>query len=271
MNRSDFPDKWHDLFSGYVLGNLTPDEQAELTQLLQTQPELRDELRAYEATFDRLPQALEQPLPPSNLEAKILQRVHTPTATSRFERHSSTPYNRRRYLWGVSGAIAAGLLLIVGWDNYRLRRSLTANVQKLNAAQDVIQRLQREQQEIATVLASLQNPDAVYALQGTGEFANTLGSIVTVASENKAILLARDLPSLPEDQVYRFWAATATGDGLMYCGQFTVDEVALVEWSLPDAACGLQTSQAAVTIDPITASTASGGELVMLSLSTEGS
>ena len=77
MTRSDFPEKWHDLFAGYALGNLTPAEQAELAQLLQETPALEQTLREYEAALAQLPQALDPQTPRVDLEARILQAVHT--------------------------------------------------------------------------------------------------------------------------------------------------------------------------------------------------
>ena len=271
MTRPDLPDKWHDLCAGFALGNLSPAEQAELEQLLAAQPELQSELRAYEAAFNQLPQTLAQPAPAADLEAKILQQVQTTLAAPPVATKRRTSPTVRRYGWGAGLAIAAGLLVFLGWDNYRLRQSLTAQQQqlittqeKLNEAKATVQQLEREQQAVETVLASLQNPDAVYTLEGTGALDNTLGSVVTIAAENQAILVAHELPSLPAAEVYRFWVASEE-DELMYCGQFTADEAGPIAWSLPDADCGQRSAQVAITIDPITASTESGGELVMLS------
>jgi hypothetical protein len=271
MTRPDLPDKWHDLFAGFALGNLTPNEQAELEQLLAAQPELQVELHAYESAFNQLPQTLPQPASLPDLESKILQQVHTAIAIpSPGKELIAARLAGRRYWWGA-GAIAAGLLVFLGWDNYRLRQSLTAQQQqlvatqdRLNEAEEALQQLEREQQDTEAVLASLQNPKAVYTLAGTGPLDNTLGSIVTIAAENQAILVAHELPSLPAEEVYRFWVASGD-DELMYCGQFTANATGPITWSLPDADCGRQSSQVAITIDPITASTESGGELVMLS------
>ncbi|MEM1311694.1 MAG: hypothetical protein AAGF98_19700, partial [Cyanobacteria bacterium P01_H01_bin.153] len=92
-------------------------------------------------------------------------------------------------------------------------------------------------------------------------------SIVTVADENKAVLIAPELPSLPSEEVYRFWATTDTKARLMYCGQFTVESANVVEWLLPNPACTQQANRAVITVDPITASTASGGQVALRSRS----
>ena len=167
---------------------------------------------------------------------------------------------------------------MLGLDNLRLRQALTTQIQALAAAQqeltlanDTIQDLQQQQDQAETVLTSLRNPQkSVYALEGTGELATAAGSVVTLANENKAILVAHNLPPLPADQVYRFWADIDTAETLMYCGEFTPQADEPIQWSLPTAACTGPAVQVLITIDPVTASTESGGELVMHSLPSRG-
>ena len=275
MTRSELPEQWHDLMAGYTLGNLTPTEQAQLDQLLQQHPELRQELQVYESTLAQLPQVLPIQEPPSDLENKILQSLHTPDALSRPSSQPTPPSSasrpRRWYAWRWSTAIAAGLLLFIGWDNYRLRQSLTVSQQDLNTANQFIEQIQQEQQQTEAVLTSLRIPNkAVYSLQGTGDLANASGSVVTLPEENRAILIPHNLPTLPPNQIYRFWAAVETSESLLYCGQFNTQEDNTVQWSLPEAGCSVQAQQVLITVDPVTASTESGGELVMQSIPPKG-
>ena len=279
MTRSDFPEKWHDLFAGYALGNLTPAEQAELAQLLQATPDLQQTLREYEAALAQLPQALDPQVPRSDLEARILEAVHTAQASLPPEPNLVTaPRFNHRYWWALGGAIAAGIWLLLGLDNLRLRQTLTLQTQALKATQqdlslanDTIQDLQRQQDQAETVLTSLRDSQkSVYALEGTGDLATAAGSVVTLAGESKAILVAHNLPPLPADQVYRFWADVETAEALMYCGEFTTQDNEPIQWSLPSVACTAPAAQVLITIDPVTASTESGGELVMHSLPAPG-
>jgi uncharacterized protein YoxC len=107
-------------------------------------------------------------------------------------------------------------------DNLRLRQALTTQTQFLTAVQqdltqanDTLQDLQQQQDRAETVLNSLRDSQkAVYALEGTGELATAAGSVVTLANESKAILVAHNLPPLPADQVYRFWADIDTAETL---------------------------------------------------------
>ena len=272
MTRSELPDKWQDLIAGCVLGNLTPAEQSQLEQLIQQNPEVKQEIQAYEITLAQMPQALPaQPLPP-DLENKILQNLHTSQIVD-FRPPAPQAGARGRYWWGWGTAIAAGLVLALGWDNYQLRQSLTVSQQDLTLANQVIQQLQQNQQQTEAVLTSLRIPNkAVYSLQGTGELASASGSVVTLMEENRAILIPHNLPTLPPEQVYRFWAAvkTETSEAIVYCGQFNTNENDTVQWALPEHDCGTPARQVLITVDPITASTDSGGELVMQSLPSQG-
>ena len=279
MTRSDFPEKWHDLFAGYALGNLTPAEQAELAQLLQATPNLQQTLREYEAALAQLPQALDPQVPGSDLEERILQAVQpSPASPTPAPELAAVPLFSRPYWWALGGAITAGIWLLLGVDNLRLRQAVTTQTQALKSAQqdltlanDTIQDLQQQQDQAETVLTSLRNSQkAVYALEGTGDLATAAGSVVTLAGESKAILVAHNLPPLPADQVYRFWADVETAEALMYCGEFTPQDNEPIQWSLPSVACTAPAAQVLITIDPVTASTESGGELVMHSLPAPG-
>lgn len=268
MTPSDFPDNWHDLIAGYTLDNLTPAEQAQLDQLLRDHPDLNAELSAYTSTLAQLPQVLvAQPLPP-NLEDTIIRTLScAPAAHPHHWLLNSVVMRRPWYRWGGAAALVATVLLGLIWDNYRLRRSLTIRQQELLTANQVIEQLQRHQLQTDAVLTSLRDPHkAVYALEGTGSLTAASGSVIILTQEQKAILVSHNLPTLSANQVYRFWAATDTPDTVRYCGQFNPEEGEAVQWSLPENDCSQQAHQVLITIDPITAATTSGGELVMQSL-----
>ncbi|MEL6139564.1 MAG: anti-sigma factor [Cyanobacteria bacterium J06628_6] len=281
----DWPEAWHDLLAGAALGDLTTAEQTELDQLLQQHPELQAELHAYEAAFATLPEALASSPSPS-LEQRLLQQIQpgqtgssasvsthlkrdpTPDQASSGQTGSNpSPLVGAPRLWKWAfGLAAAGLLLGLGWQNYRLRQSLAVKVQKLAQAEATITQLEDAQQEANAVLASVQNPDAAYTLQGAGQLDEAAIALVTITSDRQARLIFHDLPPLPADQVYRFWAETDAQAGLTYCGEFTVasENLAPIAWTLPVPACQSQTTLAAVTVDQVTDSTASGGEVVLI-------
>lgn len=279
MSFTELPDNWHDLIAGYTLGNLTPTEQAQLDALLKRHPELQAELQSYAAALAQLPQTLELQAPPAELEEQILQKLHGPVTTEQLPA-VALPLGHRRWpsWWGVGAAIAAGLLVVLVGDNYRLRRSLLQNQQVLEDANQTIQTLQEAQEQLQqeqlqneAVLASLRTAQkSVYSLQGTGELANASGSVVTLAEAKTAILVPHNMPELPPEQVYRLWAAVDTTDSLVYCGQFKTRQDQAIQWLLPQDVCSDPVEQVFITVDPVTASTDSGGELVMESLPTKG-
>ena len=274
MTRPDFPDNWHDLIAGHALGDLTLAEQAQLDKLVREHPNLRQELQAYEATLAQLPQALTAQSPPAYLENQILMGIHASEARnqeSRRQDRANTFPQKYKYVGGIGTAIIASLLIILGWDNYRLRQSLTENKQNLDAANQIIRELQQNRQQTEIVLASLRTPEkALYSLLGTGDLINASGSVVTLAEERKAILIAHNLPSLPPDKIYRFWATTGTSESFVYCGQFNTQQDNTVQWSLPEETCGQQARQVMITVDPVAASTDAGGKLVMQSIPAQG-
>ncbi|MEM6835633.1 MAG: anti-sigma factor [Cyanobacteria bacterium P01_C01_bin.120] len=277
MTNTDFPEKWQDLLSRRTVAELTSEEQSELAKLLQAHPNLRSQLSnsSLASSEDDIASPVSEPeahalvksqsaYPLTRLSSnRFIQKV---VASNRLE----SLLTRQRLILGsqvVGGAIAIAALAMLSLSNQQLRRSLLLQTQKLDEAEATIQTVQSQQQVTNVVLSSLQNSQSVYALEGAGEFAGMAGSVVTVADENKAVLVAPDLPSLSAEEIYRFWATTDTKARLMYCGQFTVDNPNVVEWMLPTPACTQQANQAVITIDPITASTASGGQVVLRSRS----
>ncbi|MEO1095306.1 MAG: anti-sigma factor [Cyanobacteria bacterium J06638_28] len=278
MSFTELPDNWHDLIAGYTLGNLTPAEQSQLEALLQQHPELQGELQSYAAALAQLPQTLELQTPSAELEQQILQKLHMPATIGHPGNITSLePHRRWRSWWGVGAAIAAGVLIVLVGDNYRLRQSLQQNQQALADVNQTIQTLQEEREQLQqeqiqseAVLASLRTAQkSVYSLEGTGELADASGSVVTLAEAGTAILVPHNLPELPPEQVYRLWAAVDKTDSLVYCGQFNTHQDQAIQWPLPEDVCSDPVNQVFITVDPVTASTDSGGKLVMKSIPTK--
>lgn len=271
MTRPDLPDHWHDLLAGDALNALSPTEQAELDRLLQDHPELAAERDAYAQTLAQLPQALPPVAPPTGLEAQILERIQGS------DRVVETPPRDRpnsrsprvipwRGGWGVGTAIAAGLILVMGWDNLRLRRAIVVRQQDLDAATALIQQLQQQQRQTETILTQLRTGETLYLLEGVGSLAGASGSLLTLPGQDEAILIASDVPALPSDQVYRLWALDQEAAAPVFCGAFNRSSPEAVQWSLPTEVCGAAPDQMLVTIDPVNAPPVPTGELVLQSV-----
>ncbi|MEM9904039.1 MAG: anti-sigma factor [Cyanobacteria bacterium P01_D01_bin.44] len=255
----DLPGQWQDLLAGHALGDLSADEKTELDRLLTEQPALRAELLAYEQTLDTLPTALPLQPPPLDLEAAVLDAVTQPPP------RAMAP--RPVWLTGwVLGAIAALALLALGVDNWRLRQALADRQRALTVAQTTIQQLQQDLEQADTVLATLQQPTReVYALNGTGSLGDTTGSLIVVPGHSEVALVANNLPTLPDEQIYRLWAISDSQSEPLFCGQFNANEAGAVQWSVPDAVCVANPVKMLITIDPLDAPPFPNGELVMQS------
>jgi anti-sigma-K factor RskA len=273
MTRSEPPEDWQDLMAGYALGNLDPDEAEALHQLLTTHPELVAELRAYQESLALLPYDLPPQLPITNLEAAIVKVIEdqprSPEVASSRMTTTNPRFDWHLLLFGLGSAIAAATMLLLTIDNERLRQQM-AQVkgleQKLQTTQTQLEQLQQQQETLQPLIATLQQPNTlIYSLQGTGQAATASASLVAVPGHRQMVLVSHNLPPLPKDKVYRLWAIHDQASELMYCGQFTSTPTGTAKWLAPDEACSQKPRKVIITLDSVTASTSSGGSLVMQS------
>lgn len=258
---------WQDLLAGYALGNLSPEEQTTLQNLLAEQPELKAELLAYEETMALVPYGLEPQSPHPDLELSILaaaqnsRRPQVQPPRNPQSHTQRTPSNQRRPWYPIAMA-AAGLLMAVGsMDNYRLRQQRTNLAQELAATQTERQTLanalteletQQAQANFEQVVEILRQPDAlVYSLQGTGAAETSSGSLLTLPGHSEVQLVSHNLPVLPEGQVYRLWSVVTETSNPMFCGEFNNTDVGNVQWTVPDASCNATPVKVIITVDAV--------------------
>ncbi|MBX2863682.1 MAG: anti-sigma factor [Leptolyngbyaceae cyanobacterium MAG.088] len=265
LSTSDPHPDWHDLLAGYALGNLSPEEQATLQQILTDQPELQAEVQAYEETLALVPYALApQPLPPGLEDALITAAQTAPKSHSSQRRPQTRQHPRQRwYQWATAAAVL--IATIVGTDNYRLRQQQTRLQTQIQTTQN---KLKTSEQELAQAQADaeanpaensfeqvidiLRQPNAlVYSLQGTGDAATSSGSLLTLPNHSEVQLVSHNLPVLPADKVYRLWSVATEQDSPMFCGQFNNTEVGNVQWTVPDALCNAKPVKVIITIDAV--------------------
>lgn len=260
----DWPQHWQDLLAGSVLDDLSDAERAELAQLLAAHPDLQSAQAAYAETWAQLPLALPPQTPPDRLEHAILGQLHPPQTTSLAIAAPKRATHKWLWLLMMAGAIVASLLL--GWENGRLRQALRDRQQALENANATLEQLQQEQRQNEAVLTTLSRSDArIYALQGRGNLADASGHLVVLADQAEAVLFARNVPPLPADHVYRLWGLLPSTQDLIYCGQFQSRRGQPSRWHLPRDICQEALQQVIITLDPAQASTATGGDVVMIS------
>lgn len=279
---SALPSNWQELIAGYALGDLSPEEAEELQHLLAENPDLMAEVASLQEVLALMPYGLPQQEPAVQLRDSILTAVgsssaggnsstgsptDSPTGNSFAHRKDSEPPNnrsiaslqaigreesglhrsRRRSAWyGMGGAIAALALVALGIDNYRLRQ---------------------ETQQAKSVIAALQQRGTqTIALEGTQE-ANAASGSLLIAESRQVFIVTKDLPVLPEGQVYRLWAMPSSGKNPAFCGQFSAKTNGSVttQWVTPEVSCQSTTVQMLITSENASDPPLPKGSLVMQS------
>lgn len=283
---SALPGHWQELIAGYALGDLSPEEAEELQRLLAENPHLTAEVASLQEVLALMPYGLPQHEPSAQLRGSILTAIEAspsrdlsssstgnnfavkdselpnnlsiaslPPATpppaiseddSVLQRSRRSSRRNTSIGYGMGGAIAAVALVALGVDNYRLRQ---------------------ETQQAKSVIAALQQRGTqTIALEGTKE-ANAASGSLLIAESRQVFMVAKDLPVLPEGQVYRLWAMPSSGKNPAFCGQFSARTNGSVttQWVTPEAGCQSTTVQMLITSEKATDPPVPKGSLVMQS------
>lgn len=184
MTRSVSPEQLQQLMAGYVLYDLSPEEADTLAALLAADPALQQELDQLQATLDLASEA-EPVAPPAHLKAKILQGAATPPRTIAVPdapKRRSPPLPQPWGWWRGLGAVAALLIVALGFNNYRLWRTLQA--------------IQQERPSGETMTIALGEPDAPTP---------ATAQVVINPTTLEGSLTVENLPPLAPGMVYVLW------------------------------------------------------------------
>ena len=188
------------LAAGYVLGDLSDEEQTQIEALLQQRPEFRQEVNALQISLQMIPHALSEVDPPPHLQADIIKAHDAMTGVTEptFSTRQSFPWSK------LIAGIALLTALIAMVDNLRLRR-------QFSLAQDI------DTQRVATIL---QQPNSrLIALQSEDGSAAAGTLLFTPGQWQEVVVSLGNLPPLPVEQVYRMWLELENGD-IIFCGEF---------------------------------------------------
>ncbi|MBD1833783.1 anti-sigma factor [Cyanobacteria bacterium FACHB-472] len=235
------PEHLEELMTGYVLGDLSPEEALEFQRLLAENPQLATEVSSLQEALEVLPYALPEVTPPPHLRTAILEAANNSLTPISIPKRFSLPWSK------IAAGAAALLALALGLDNYNLRQQLKV----VQAQKDVIEVLQ-------------QRNTRFFTLTGT-ENANTAsGSIAINTNEQKAVIVFQNLPASPVGQIYRLWAIV--DDKKIACANFDASQqgTVLAEFTIPAAACSSTKSTLAVTLEPSTLPPQPVGPAVMV-------
>ncbi len=229
------------LAAGYVLGDLTVEEEAQVNHLLETNPAMRAEVEALQTSLMLVPHSLDKIAPPPQLEDRLLAAYEAeaqadPRAAAVLDLTSQnrpTPQRSPRSMpWSRIAALLAipGLLLLV-LDNLRMRQQFAQLDNDNRQLQQQLAQLEDDNVQLGQQLAALEDTDEVasilqrprsrlVSLQGD----NSAGTLLfTPGQWEQVVVSIADLPPLPPEQVYRMWLALDNGEPFI-CGEFTTDQ-----------------------------------------------
>ncbi|UFP94927.1 anti-sigma factor [Gloeobacter morelensis] len=209
MNRQ--PGEWEELMAGYVLGDLSDEERRTFEAWLAKHPEARAELARLQETLSLLPYALpEDNNPSAALRNRILEASNAQPAAGRRTRSGWLP-------WAAS-AVAAALVVTLGFDSWQLRAQLTQSRQEVGRYRDLVSMLQQD----TTRLVSLRGMDSARSASG---------NILITPGTPEVVVTLGNLPMPARGEVYRLWAVV---DGRkVACGEFMPGEAGSVYVKLP--------------------------------------
>jgi anti-sigma-K factor RskA len=272
MARSELPDNgsnnWQDLTAGYVLGNLSDEEIESWERLVQQYPELCDEIKQFQSTFNVLAETVPMYPPSGQLLNQIRAAAKVALDTKTVPSPVQSPTLLRRasdrtillMRWG--GAIAASVMAVLAVQTVSLRAQLQQAKTQIANLDRKLQEVQQQAQSVPPVVNTLQQPETlIYSLEGS-DLANTAAGRLILSRQQEIIIVVQNLPELPEGEVYRLWADLPKETELTYCGQFNSNTQGLIQLT-PSRQCGEDPTQMIITLDAITDPTTRGGPVVM--------
>ncbi len=210
MSESSSPSE-HEELAGYLLGDLLPEEVSALEERLNQDPHLVAELQTLQEALELLPYGLPGVIPPAALRDKVMAEAGIQSAPIQTDSVPlaraallSLPANRFKVGWRWLGGLVAVALVLLSWDNWRLRQSL--QLAQLESVQELASLLQQPGSRLVN-------------LQGETGAANLL---FRPGEWQEVILAATDLPQLASGESYHLWLKLDNGD-ILYCGDFQVD------------------------------------------------
>jgi anti-sigma-K factor RskA len=261
LNWSENPESVEAMLAGYVLGDLSSEAMAEVEAYIVQHPTATAELAKLQTTLALLPLALPETIPAASLRSRILaaaQPTPVTVANNVVDLASRRRLPMARGTW-IAGTIAAGLVGVLGFQNYRLTQEMASLKQLVAQAQ--AQAPDRAQLvNYQTTVDMLRQPDnRLITLKGMAD--KSSGSLIIFTMDKKASLNLKNLPPLPDGRMYRLWAMVEGQK--VYCTEFKPDAAGMVSLMIPLEQLGAA-RQVAVTIDPQTAETTKPvGEMVM--------
>ena len=190
---------FEDLKDAYVLDALPEEERRSFEEYLATHPERQAEIDELGAVAGLLAFAPQEQEPSPELRRRVMEVVEAEAAPRR-ERQESAFARFVQYVGGKGLALGAAALLVIGL--------LSWNVLLQNQVEDLQAEVQSAQGQVDDLQAQVRDAQAnqTQTTQLSGTWTDQ-GADAEVASinEDSIVLVADNLPSVPEGQTCQIW------------------------------------------------------------------
>jgi anti-sigma-K factor RskA len=190
-------ERFEDLKDAYVLDALPEEERRSFEEFLAAHPERQAEIDELGAVAGLLAFSPEEHEPRPELRERIMEVVEAEAAPRR-ERQGSVLARLGGYLGARGLAFGAAALLIIGL--------LSWNLLLQGQVDDLEGQVQNSQSQVDDLQAQVRDDQQTQTVQLSGTWANQ-GAEAEVASISKdsIVLVADNLPSVPEGQTCQIW------------------------------------------------------------------
>jgi anti-sigma-K factor RskA len=192
-------ERFEDLKDAYVLGALPEEERLSFEEYLATHPERQAELDELGAVAGLLAFSPQEQEPSPELRSRVMEVVEA-EAEPRRVRDRSTFARVRDFLSARSLALGAAALLVIGL--------LSWNVLLQGQVEDLQGQVQDAQGQVKDLQAKVEQDQLqqsrTIALEGSWADQGANAEVATIHN-NQVILVARDMPSVPEDRTCQIW------------------------------------------------------------------
>jgi anti-sigma-K factor RskA len=203
----------------YALGELAGSDRHELEEHLQTCAACRRELQSLRGDLGLLGLSSSGPQPPARSKERLMRAIAAEPRRGAAPAPVELP--RRSSWWAWVPAFAALALLFVAIGMWRSNQHMNNQLAELtNRNQDQTVQLDRLNEE----LKMLQSPDAVHvSLNPMKSPRQPSGTVICSPSRKRMMLMASNLPQVPEGKAYELWIIPMKG-APMPAGMFKPDE-----------------------------------------------
>jgi anti-sigma-K factor RskA len=201
-------EKFDELKDAYALGALPEDELREFEEYLRVHPERQsevDELTSIAALLAVSPADQE---PPKKLRRSVMAMVNAEAANSRRERRRASSPSWRASLDDLRDAfpariaLGAAAMLVVGLLSWNVL--LQSEVRDLSGQNSELQAQVEEARSGASEAR-------VLAMQGQGEMSEANAEVIDFEGNDRVILVAENVPSIPDDRTFQIWVIDEGG------------------------------------------------------------